>query len=316
MPGEVHPTERHTTHEVTVAAPATTLYDLVADVGRWPAIFPPTVFAEQVEGLDDGERIRIWATANGEVKGWTSRRRLDRRRLSIAFQQEVSAAPVAAMRGEWRFEEAGAGRTTVRLLHSFRAVDDDPAHLDWIGRAVEHNSAAELAALSAAALRDPDLVLSFEDSVPIDGPADEAYAFIYDAKQWPQRLPHVAAVDLDERTVNVQRLGMDTRTTDGATHTTTSIRICLPPDRIVYKQLRTPRLMSVHVGHWRFADRDGGTELTAGHTVVIDPTAVTAVLGPDATVAHARAYIRDALGRNSGTTMRYAKAYAEQARRS
>jgi aromatase len=198
-------------------------------------------------------------------------------------------------------------------LHTFRAVDDDPEHLDWIGRAVDHNSTAELAALAEAAVRDPELVLSFEDRVRIDGSAEEAYDFIHDAKQWPRRLPHVAAVDLDERTVNVQRLGMDTRTADGATHTTTSIRICLPPDRIVYKQLETPKLMSVHTGHWTFKEHNGGSELAAGHTVVIDPAAVAGVLGPDATVADARKYIRNALGRNSGTTMQYAKAHAEQA---
>lgn len=315
MPGEQHSSEHHTVHEVSVASPATTLYDLVADVGGWPWIFPPTVFAEQVERVEGGERISIWATANGEVKGWTSRRRLDRDRLTIAFRQEVSAPPVAAMSGQWVFEPTAADRTTVRLLHSFRVVNDDPAHLEWLQRAVDHNSEAELAALAAVAVRDPDLVLSFDDSVLIDGPADEAYAFIYDAKQWPQRLPHVARVDLDERVVNVQRLMMDTRTADGATHTTTSIRICLPTNRIVYKQLQTPRLMSVHVGYWQFADRGGATELTAGHTVVVDPDAIAEVMGPDATLADARSYIRAALGRNSATTMRYAKAHAEQARR-
>jgi aromatase len=307
--------EQHTVHEVTVAASADTLYDLIADVSRWPGVFPPTVFAEQVDHDRDQERIRIWATANGEVKGWTSRRTLDRERMSITFRQEVSSAPVAAMGGEWQFLPADDGRTTVRLTHTFRAVDDDPAGLEWIQRAVDHNSGAELASLAAAATRDPDLVLSFEDTIRIDGPASDAYEFIYDAKQWSQRLPHVARVELDERVVNVQRLTMDTRTADGSTHTTTSIRICLPPDRIVYKQLRTPRLLSVHLGYWRFVDRDGGTELTAGHTVVIDPDAVTAVLGPDATVADARSYLRTALGRNSGTTMEHAKAYAEQARR-
>ncbi|MFF0880708.1 aromatase/cyclase [Micromonospora aurantiaca (nom. illeg.)] len=307
--------EQHTDHRVTVAAPVAVIYDLVADVGCWPVVFPPTVHAEQIERSGDGERIRIWATANDEVKNWTSRRILDRAARSITFRQDRPAHPVAAMSGEWRFEPAGPDKTVVRLLHTYRAVDDDPGHLDWIRRAVDRNSEAELSALAAAAGRDDELLLSFEDAVSINGRAADAYTVIDEAGLWPQRLPHVARVVLDERVRGVQSLAMDTRTADGSVHTTVSIRICLPPDRIVYKQLQTPKLMSAHTGFWSFREHNGDTEMVAGHTVVINESAIAGVLGEDATVADARSYIRAALGRNSGTTMRHAKAYAEQARR-
>lgn len=45
---------------------------------------------------------------------------------------------------------------------------------------------------------------------------------------------------------------------------------------------------------------------TARHTVAVDPTGITEVLGPDATLADARTYVREALGRNSLTTLRHA----------
>ncbi|MEX5712134.1 SRPBCC family protein [Parafrankia sp. FMc6] len=66
-----------TKHEITVTAPAPVVYELIANIADWPRIFPPTVHAEYVERGETGERIRIWAMANGEPKGWLSRRHLD-----------------------------------------------------------------------------------------------------------------------------------------------------------------------------------------------------------------------------------------------
>ena len=65
---------------------------------------PPTVHADYAERGETEERIRLWATANGEVKNWTSRRRLDPAALRVEFRQEVSSPPVAAMGGTWIVE--------------------------------------------------------------------------------------------------------------------------------------------------------------------------------------------------------------------
>ncbi|GAA2617569.1 aromatase/cyclase [Actinomadura fulvescens] len=307
--GDVHRTE----HQITLQAAPEDVFALVADVTRWPRIFPPTVYADYAERGADEERIRLWATANGEVKSWTSRRHLDRERLSVAFRQEVSQPPVAAMGGEWLIEPVSPGRTRVRLLHDFQAVGDDPEKVAWIHRAVDRNSDAELAALrSAAENDDPGLVHSFDDSVRVAGTAKDVYDFIYDAGRWAERLPHVARVELTEDTPNVQTLEMDTRTADGSVHTTKSVRICFPHDTIVYKQLQTPALMSAHTGRWRIEEDAGGVVVTSAHTVVIRPEAIPSVLGEDATVADARTFVRGALGRNSTATMNHAKAYAER----
>ena len=94
---------------------------------NWPRLFPPTVYVDHgwsVTGSE--ERIRIWATANGEAKNWTSRRALDPEALRISFRQEVSSPPVAAMGGTWIVEPITADESRVRLLHDYRAVDDDP----------------------------------------------------------------------------------------------------------------------------------------------------------------------------------------------
>ena len=302
---------RETVHEIAVLATAKQVFGLIADVASWPRIFPPTVHVDHLDRGEGTERIRIWATANGTAKTWTSRRELDESALRIDFRQERSTAPVAAMGGAWVIEETGPADCLVRLLHDFRAVDDDPSGLQWIEQAVDRNSRAELAALKAnaelAVSRD-DLVLSFEDTVPLDGPSSAAYAFVDEAGAWRERLPHVARVVLTEDTPGLQVLEMDTRTKDGSTHTTKSVRVTFPGDRIVYKQTVLPALMSVHTGRWTFTE----DEIRSQHTVVLNEANITTVLGPDAGVAEAREFVRAALSANSTATLRLAAEFARE----
>ncbi|GAB3013371.1 hypothetical protein GCM10023080_095690 [Streptomyces pseudoechinosporeus] len=308
------PVTHETEHTITVAAAADVVFGLIENVGQWPVIFPPTVHAEQIERSGDTERIRLWATANGAVKGWTSRRELDLKSLRVRFRQEMSQAPVAAMGGEWVIEPLPGGGTLVRLLHDFRAVDDDPASTEWIRQAVNRNSDKELAALrDAAEQREQraDLLLTFSDTVRVAGAAKDVYDFLDRADEWPRRLPHVGRVELTEDTPGLQTLEMDTRTADGSTHTTKSVRVCFPYDRIVYKQLLTPALMSAHTGEWTVREDGPDTLVTSTHTVVVNPGAIPEILGADAGVAEARTFVRDALGRNSTVTMLHAKEYAE-----
>ncbi|GLU48672.1 aromatase/cyclase [Nocardiopsis ansamitocini] len=304
-------------HEITIAAPAVDVYRLIADVENWPRIFPPTVHVDHLERSSTEERIRIWATAGGAAKNWTSHRTLLPDELRIDFRQEVSAPPVAAMAGTWLIEPRSANESRVRLLHDYRAVDDDASHLAWIDQAVDHNSRSELAALKTNVELDvsaKDLLLSFEDTVHVAGAAKDLYDFVNEAHLWTERLPHVARVDLEEETPGLQTLEMDTRTKDGSTHTTKSIRVCFPHHRISYKQITLPALMSLHTGYWLFEETADGVTATSQHTVAIKREAVAEVLGTGAKISDARSYIRDALGANSRATLGHAKTYAERDR--
>ncbi|MGV9456086.1 aromatase/cyclase [Streptomyces sp. NPDC003635] len=308
-------TVREVEHEITIEAPAAEVYRLIADVENWPLIFPPSVHVQRVPLAGNEERIGIWATANGSAKSWTSHRVLDPEARRITFRQEVSTPPVAAMGGTWIAEELGPELTRVRLLHDYRAVDDDPAGLEWIDEAVDRNSRQELAALKAnveLATGTPDLVLSFEDSVEINGSAKDVYAFISEANLWQERLPHVAKVDLQEETPGLQVLRMDTLTKDGSQHTTESVRVCFPHHRIVYKQTTLPALMALHTGYWQLEeDERGVTTATSQHTVILNTENIPVILGEDADVPQARTFIRNALGTNSRATLGHAKKYAE-----
>ncbi|WP_335983954.1 MULTISPECIES: aromatase/cyclase [Streptomycetaceae] len=311
-------TTREVEHETTIAAPAATVYRLLADVRHWPQIFPPTIHVEQEDTGHGTERIRIWATANGEAKNWTSRRTLDPDALRITFRQEVSTPPVAAMGGTWIVEPLDGAAARVRLLHDYRAVGDDPESLRWIDRAVDTNSTSELAALKenverVHAAEAQDLVFSFTDTVEVEGAAKDVFDFVNDAARWPERLPHVATVRFGEPSPGLQTLEMDTRAKDGSVHTTKSYRVAFAPDRIAYKQVTLPALMTLHTGLWTFTDTGRGTtEAGSQHTVSINTANIAAILGAQATVADARAYVHDALSTNSRATLGHAKDYAER----
>lgn len=311
-------TVREVEHEITVQAAAADVYRLLAEVENWPRLFPPSVYVDYVERTGNSERIRIWATANGEAKNWTSHRELDPEGLRITFAQEVSAPPVAQMSGTWVIEPQGSEQTRLRLLHSYRAIDDDPEGLAWIDQAVDSNSRAELPSVKAGleeATRNAELTLSFVDSVRIAGSAKDAYDFVNEANLWTERLPHVRSVTLTEDTPGLQVLRMETLTKDGSAHTTESVRVCFPHHKIAYKQTTVPALMALHTGYWEFEEGpDGVTTASSQHTVVLNQANITKILGEDAGVPEARAFIREALGNNSRATLAHAKEHAEARR--
>ncbi|MFC9846833.1 aromatase/cyclase [Streptomyces sp. NPDC060223] len=302
------PEEHRVVHTFKVAAPARRLYELVALAEHWPAVFEPTVHVRILERGPGTERFQIWASVAGQVKTWTSRRTLDPDALRVTFRQERSQPPIASMGGSWEFRDDGR-ITEVVLTHDFAAVDE--AALPGLRAALDANSERELSALARLAERQhpvEELLFTFEDTLEVPSAAD-AYAFIDRSDLWPDRLPHVAKVTLTEEapgagSPGVQDMTMETVTADGSTHTTRSVRLCLPGESIVYKQLVPPALLSGHSGAWLF----DGNAVTARHTVLIDPARIEEVLGKGKTVADARAYLREALGANSRATLSHAAA--------
>lgn len=310
-------TTREVEHQITVAAPPETVFQLIANVENWPQIFPPTIYVDYLERREKDERIRIWATANGEAKKWDSYRVLDPANLRIDFHQEVSTPPVAAMNGAWVIEPDPETGTRIRLLHDYRAIGDDPTNLKWIDDAVDRNSRSELAALKVNLERvhaAAELTFSFEDTVAIRGAAQDAYDLVNEANLWADRLPHVAKVRMAEETPGLQTLEMDTRAKDGSVHTTKSFRVTFPGRRIAYKQVTLPALMTLHTGYWSFTDDGVEASASSQHTVVLNTENIPRILGEGASVADARSYVRTALSTNSRITLECAKAYAEARR--
>ncbi|MEU1660135.1 MULTISPECIES: aromatase/cyclase [Streptomyces] len=306
-----------TVHSVEVDAGAGVVYGLIADVVRWPLYFPPNVYVERLEFDGTHERLRMWATANGEIRSWISQRVQDPRARRIEFHQTRPQEPVRTMRGTWIVEERPGGTSRLTLLHEFTVAGDRPEDAAWVERACDTNSRSELDSLKRLAerwTRLDDLVLSFEDSVRVKGPAELVYDFLYRAADWPELIPHVSRLDLTEVSPGVQVMSMDTVTADGSAHTTESVRICFPhAGRIVYKQTATPGLLEAHTGEWSVLPDETGVTVVAQHSVVLREDAVERLLGPGTDLAAARRQVRRALGHNSLATLGLAKRHAESA---
>lgn len=306
-----------TSHRVEVAAPAGVLYGLIADTVRWPLFFPPSIHVEQLEFDGTHERLRIWATANGRVTSWTSVRSLDPELRRVDFRQQVPASSVESMGGTWIVEARGGDRSQLTLLHDFVVPGDVADQVAWVQRATDTNSRAQLDSLKDMAekwTRLDDLVLLFEDSVRVNGPAELVYDFLYRAGDWPELAPHVRRVELTEQAPGVQVMSMDASGADGALHTTESVRICFPhAGRIVYKQTAPPVLMAAHTGEWSVEPDATGVTVTAQHQVVLNEADIERVLGEGAGLAAARRRVREDLGRAGTLMLALAKQHAESA---
>jgi aromatase len=244
------------------------------------------------------------------VRSWISQRTMDPRELRIRFRQENPAEPIASIAGEWVFVPLPDNATSVVLLHQFRAVGDDPGNIALITQAVDRNSTAELAALKTTAemgKQSSKLVYSFANSMTIASEPGPVYDFLYRAREWPGRLPHVNRLILDEAVPNVQTIEMDTAELDGSVRTARLVRVCFPYESIVYKQTEPPELMSAHVGRWRVYPVAAGVRVTSHNTVMIHPDRVRRLLGSDATVEQAYQLIRETVSNNNWITLRQAK---------
>ena len=306
MPTSLQDTIRHTT---TVSAPVDLAFDLVAGLQRWPEFHGPSVHAEPLGRRDGRESFRHWWVIDDHtVRSWTGHWRFDRDTLRISYEFEPEEPGAAPSRGQFAFLSLSDTRTEIRAEQAaagpgtFSADRVDQELRELLERfrfAAEH------------AERRHDLVVDFEDPLFVAAPPDDAYRYLYEADKWPERIPHVSRLVLEEPVPNVQFFDMDTRTPDGSAHTTRSVRVCLPGTLIVYKQIHLPKLLDGHTGHWRFTATREGTVLAARHTATIKPEALS-ILGPGTTVLDARRYLRRVLSANSMSNLRLAKAYAEE----
>ncbi|WP_406346652.1 SRPBCC family protein [Streptomyces sp. NBC_00648] len=310
---------RSVEHQAQLAAPAHRAYRLVADVTRWPVLFPPCLAARVLESDRDSERIRLWAIVGTDVRSWTSLRLFDEERLRVDFRQEAPGPPVEWMSGQWHFEETGVDRTRLVLGHEW-SVSGTPGQERGVAEALDRNSRAEVASVAQwAELAHPleELVFRVSEETVIHSSPQQVYDFLYRADLWPERVAHVAGLDLEESAdadadgALVQTLDMRTRTDDGSVHATQSVRLCFPYERIAYKQTTVPRGLRGHSGEWVLTPVVGGTRITAHHQVALDPVAVEEVFGPGISLAAARQRAGALLSGNSMRTLEGCRRHTE-----
>ena len=306
----------HTTEEkVVVRAPVDVVRGLVDDVAGWPQLHPTAIHAEVLETGGGTELVQHWALVDDHtVRTWQARRWHEDDGARVVFRHEPPAAPFAEMGGGFTFEPHEDGSTLVHMRHEFVLHREDEAFAAERLDAMRRGTGVYLDTLRYAAENRDELartIISFEDPLFVAGSIEDCYTYLYEADKWPERIPHVKALTLEETVPNIQFFDMDTVSGDGAAHTTRSVRICLPHHKIVYKQIKTPPMLAAHTGHWEFEQTPEGVLSSARHTATIRPER-THLLGEGTTVQDARNYLRRVLGANSLGNLRLAKEYAEK----
>lgn len=137
-------------HTIRVAAPPKRVFELIANIDRWPALFEPVASVEHL-GFDGVcERVRLWKRFDGDTRGWTSLRELNPKRLQVRFRQLDVPAPLASLGGLWLVVQKGLG-STIALDHYYRVTDDSPATAARVERDIAAESMSMLATLQQTA---------------------------------------------------------------------------------------------------------------------------------------------------------------------
>ncbi|WP_328304462.1 SRPBCC family protein (plasmid) [Streptomyces sp. NBC_00435] len=306
------------THTLQVAADPRTVFDLIAEVTEAPRHFSAHLHAEYLERGETQDVFQRWSVERDQetIRTWTARRRLDREALTITFEHETPKPPVSSMRGEWKLTPQADGTTSVEISHHFSVVGDDPETLKWASAGLDRNVQGQLEQTKAIAERWAELqelTLEHEESLLVHGSLDDVYGFLYEAGAWPERLPHIAATEVKEEAPGLQIVDMTVEGRDGIAQRTRSARVCVPGKLIVHKQvLGLPPLLDVMLGSCDFAETADGVLVTARQTIVIKESAIEEKLGAGATVADARVHLTKVLQDGVLSSVRHAKAYAEE----
>ncbi|MFE2288769.1 SRPBCC family protein [Streptomyces sp. NPDC059443] len=299
-----------------VAAPADVVYGVLADAVRWPLLLPSPVHVERMDFDGVREQLRLWDMAGERVRSFHVRRELHPRSRTVEFSEEDTARLGAPTTGTWTVEARGTTESVLtlrqeRTLESLPAAESERSRQEW--RAEPAERLAQVKTIAERWERLDELLLSFEDSVYVEGPAELVYDFLYRIEDWPQRVPHVESAEVTEDVPGVQMAALDScATPGGGTVGTRSVRLCFPAaERIVYKELVTPELIAAHSGEWSLVPEGGGVRVVCAQQVMLREEAVEGVLGRGTELVEARRYVRTWLGRTSNETLALAKWQAQ-----
>lgn len=136
-----------TRQTVRVAAPPQRVFELVANIDRWPTLVDSLAAVERLGFEGVCERVRFSARS-GET--WTSVREMNTRRLQVRFRQVSPKMPFASAGGLWLVVPKGTG-AAIALDHYFRVVDDSPVTAARMERELTAWGAAVLGSLRRTA---------------------------------------------------------------------------------------------------------------------------------------------------------------------
>lgn len=136
-----------TRQTVKVAAPPKRVFELVANIDRWPALLDSLTAVEHLGFEGVCERVRFSAST-GDTSTFV--REMNTRRLQVRFRRLDPSAPFASMGGLWLVVPKAAG-AVIALDHYYRVLDDSPVTAARLAREIAADSAAVLGTLRQTA---------------------------------------------------------------------------------------------------------------------------------------------------------------------
>ncbi|MET7784558.1 hypothetical protein ABZT28_54575 [Streptomyces sp. NPDC005388] len=251
----------------------------------------------------------------GRVGSWHARRVLHPDVRAVVFEQEDAVWPGSVTSGVWSVRPAGEAECVLGLRQEcgLPVAAADGARREAEAEADVHRRLAQVRRAAGWWERLDELLLSFEDRVRIEGPAELVYDFLYRIGEWPGRVPHVERAGVREDVPGIQVVSLDSCAAPGGrTVSTRAVRLCFPhAGRIVYKETRTSELIAAHSGEWSLLPDAFGVTVVAAHQVMLRQEAVGRVLGAGTGLLEARDHVRAWLSRASTETLGLAKWHAE-----
>ena len=189
-------------HSIVCNAPRATVFALIRDSARWPAVFEPCLSVEVLEAAPNFERIKLTALVGGVAMTWESRRHFSPEACAIDSTLSPPMPLVRAMTTSWRVAQINTEQCLLVLEHCYEmdeetagkvaGVDSAEQARRFIAAAIDTNSTTELgnikAAVEGANASADQVALDQRSSISVvcEAPAASVYAVIRDTANWPR----------------------------------------------------------------------------------------------------------------------------------
>lgn len=311
-----------TLHSIEISASVDRVYDICANVAKWPEYFPPCKKAEIISERDNLQVIAITAESNETEFSWQSERRLYPDIYRIDFEQSKPSPLVKYMQGRWNMFTLNQG-TLLVLEHRFEPKDTVAGVVDevqnatdaiqFMHRTIEDNSTKELKAikklLESEHLGRTEAV--FSSGIEIKSTARQVFDLLYQVQEWPQVLPHCKKIKLLYEDGHNQEFEMTVVGVGEKLEVMRSIRHGYANRMIEYFQPSLPLALQRHEGRWVITDKKNGVYLESWHRIALAEEGVRKLWGgikPE----EALTLVQQAIEKNSMITMQTVKAYLEK----
>src|SRR5689334_7075371 len=108
----------HKANSIVINASRDRIFEVAADLSRWPEILPHYRYIEYLEKGDDRNVVKMAAVRDGIPIAWVSEQIIDRETPQIIFRH--LRAWTKGMEVVWRFSGDPAGPVGVEIVHDLK----------------------------------------------------------------------------------------------------------------------------------------------------------------------------------------------------